>query len=729
MTQARPNRLPAVAVAWLATAAGLLVVSWVPHAEAAGAFQAATTATSAGAAATSLTINVPAGTAVNDQLLAQVVVGGGSTITITPPSGWTLVVSVNSGGTAAVDLIQSVYRHTATASEPASYAWTFTSGKAAGAMLRYSGVDTDIPIDASATTFTSATGSNPSAPASTASFGDETVVHFVGKNDASTFTAAAGTTERSDSGAAGAVAPGTESSDETQTLSGATTARSSTASTTVPTASVVGTTVVLRTQSSIKLRGITLPSTAAPGNTVALTPPAATVQRDLMVAQIVADSAAAISTPSGWTQVISTPSAGTTTNDIRQSIFIKVAAATETSAYTFTSTPAKKMDGALFVYAGVDDTNPTDGTTSSSVGTATTTATAPAITTTKANDLLLGFFACGAGNCDPFTQPSSMNERVDTGQTPVVGTANGDFAFAADDKPLGAAATVASFSSTVSGSALITIGTTMALRPADVAFSAATSQAYETAGSAALAVTLSGAISVPVTVSYAVTGGTATSGTDYTLAAGSLSFAAGTTSASISITIIDDSNPDNPDGVTARDETVVVTLSGPLNANLGAQASHTFTIQDDEPKTTASVVNSAGGTLSAAWGGWSSTAGASNVASSNYLKVVNSDPQSTARPVVTVDFTPSSMTGTTDATQTIALDSNIAFSCKEDTTGTATPGSLSFPAFGSVSGSGSTTVTFTSGTGSVWYCRYQLSALPNPVLDQDYQASYTVAAP
>src|ERR1041385_5339836 len=153
-------------------ASGVLL-TWTPPAQASGAFQAATSANTAGAAATSLTLNVPAGTAQYDQLLAQVDVDGGSTVTITPPAGgtWTLVGSVTSGGTAAVDIIQAVYRRTAGAAEPASYTWTFTSGAAAGAMLRYSGIDPDIPLDATASAFTSATGTNPTAPPSTASRG------------------------------------------------------------------------------------------------------------------------------------------------------------------------------------------------------------------------------------------------------------------------------------------------------------------------------------------------------------------------------------------------------------------------------------------------------------------------------------------------------------------------------------------------------------------------------
>lgn len=723
MARDRPGAFRAAAAALVLAAAGLFALGFTPTAEAAGTFQAATTANSAGVATTSLTLNVPSGTTANDQLLAQIAVVGGSAIIITPPTGgtWTVVGTVSSGAT-GVDLIQTIYRRTATASEPASYTWTFTSGKAAGAVLRYSGIDADIPLDALAST-SSSVAANPTAPASVASYGSETVVHFVAKNDPSTFTAAAGTTERTDSGA---FAPGTQGSDETQAASGATTARSPTSSTAPAAASVVGHTIVLRSETAaIKLRGVTLPATTAPTLVLALTPPTATVQGDVMIAQVVVDRAAAITAPAGWAQIITTTSGGTTTADLRQSIYSKVAATSETAPYTWTST--QKLDGAILVYAGVDTANPTDGTTASQVTATGTTVTAPALTTTKANGMLLGFFACADGRCDPLSQPANMNERVDSGQTPVVAMADADFGFASDDKPLGAAGVQPAFTSTSSRTGK-NIGTTVALRPADIAFSAATSNAFETSGTVSFTVSLSGAISIPATVAYTVTGGLATAGTDYTIAAGTASIAAGSTSTTFSLAIVDDANPDDPDGITRRDETVIFTLSSPRNANLGAQATHTLTIKDDEPKILTSIVLGSGAVTAAAWGAWTAIAGASNVASANYLKVVNNHPDPAARPIVTVDFSSASLAGVTDPAQLIALDNNIQFSCKEDTTGVANPASLTFSSFGAASPTGSATMTFTAATGSSWYCRHQLVAVPDPALDQDYQASFTVVA-
>ena len=91
-------------------------------------------------------------------------------------------------------------------------------------------------------------------------------------------------------------------------------------------------------------------------------------------------------------------------------------------------------------------------------------------------------------------------------------------------------------------------------------------------------VSLSAASGNQVTVGYADAGtGTATSGTDYTaIPAGTLTFAAGTTSQPIAVTVTGDATDE-------ADETVVVRLlSGPVNATLADASEGTGTIVDDD---------------------------------------------------------------------------------------------------------------------------------------------------
>ena len=94
----------------------------------------------------------------------------------------------------------------------------------------------------------------------------------------------------------------------------------------------------------------------------------------------------------------------------------------------------------------------------------------------------------------------------------------------------------------------------------------------------AFTVSLSAASSRTVTVQYATSSGTAASGTDFTAAAGTLTFVANETSKTVSVATTDDS-------VDEEDETFTLTLSSPTNATLG-DATATGTIIDDDVSTT-----------------------------------------------------------------------------------------------------------------------------------------------
>jgi len=93
----------------------------------------------------------------------------------------------------------------------------------------------------------------------------------------------------------------------------------------------------------------------------------------------------------------------------------------------------------------------------------------------------------------------------------------------------------------------------------------------------------------PTTVDYTVTGGTASgSGVDYTLAAGTATVAAGDFTGNIPITI-------NSDVLGETDETIEITLTNPINANLGTNRVHTFTIVDDDTSLEANFTKSQDG--------------------------------------------------------------------------------------------------------------------------------------
>lgn len=108
-----------------------------------------------------------------------------------------------------------------------------------------------------------------------------------------------------------------------------------------------------------------------------------------------------------------------------------------------------------------------------------------------------------------------------------------------------------------------------------VQFSRPSSTRSESAATAALDVILSAPSRRTVTVKYATANGTARAGSDYAATAGTLSFAPGETSRTISVPILNDS-------LAELHETFRVSLEAPSGAILGAPANATVTIVDND---------------------------------------------------------------------------------------------------------------------------------------------------
>jgi YD repeat-containing protein len=107
----------------------------------------------------------------------------------------------------------------------------------------------------------------------------------------------------------------------------------------------------------------------------------------------------------------------------------------------------------------------------------------------------------------------------------------------------------------------------------------------ETAGTATFNVTMSGASSRTVTVNFATANGTAVAGADYIATSGTLSFAPGETTQSVTVVILDDNLYEG-----AAPETFLLNLSSPLYAALGTSFV-TGSIVDNERAPTLSVSN------------------------------------------------------------------------------------------------------------------------------------------
>lgn len=108
----------------------------------------------------------------------------------------------------------------------------------------------------------------------------------------------------------------------------------------------------------------------------------------------------------------------------------------------------------------------------------------------------------------------------------------------------------------------------------DVEFTAASSAELENVGSVAIEVQLSATHTLDVEVPYTFSG-TALVGLDYTHAASPLVIPAGQLTGDIVIDVVNNATLE-------PDETVVLTLGTPVNGNLGAGVTHTFTILNDD---------------------------------------------------------------------------------------------------------------------------------------------------
>lgn len=111
-----------------------------------------------------------------------------------------------------------------------------------------------------------------------------------------------------------------------------------------------------------------------------------------------------------------------------------------------------------------------------------------------------------------------------------------------------------------------------------IGFTTGSSTASEAVTTATIPVTLSTASSKETKVNYAVTGGTSGAGMDFTLASGTLTIAAGQTTGNITATITNDTTDE-------LDETIIITLSSPVDVALGTNTTHTYTIQDNDNPT------------------------------------------------------------------------------------------------------------------------------------------------
>jgi hypothetical protein len=126
-----------------------------------------------------------------------------------------------------------------------------------------------------------------------------------------------------------------------------------------------------------------------------------------LVAIVNIDGTGTINTPSGWTLI----SSATRSTILRVATFYKVAGGSEPASYTFDGWSSVSSAAAVSAYSGVDNAAPLDvngvGNGNSS------TPTAPDVTTTADNCMVIGLAGNDRADRGPYTPPTGYTERCD----------------------------------------------------------------------------------------------------------------------------------------------------------------------------------------------------------------------------------------------------------------------------------------------------------------------------
>lgn len=127
--------------------------------------------------------------------------------------------------------------------------------------------------------------------------------------------------------------------------------------------------------------------------------------------------------PTGWTAVVNADRANA--KEVRIHAWYRLAGSNEPSSYTFTLTGGAGTDisGGMLDLSGTSPTSPINASGSQGNGSATVSVSAPSITTTAPNALLIFGGACN--NDSAFAPPAGMTEQWDratTGSTGRVAT-------------------------------------------------------------------------------------------------------------------------------------------------------------------------------------------------------------------------------------------------------------------------------------------------------------------
>ena len=356
-----------------------------------------------GAGGSSLTINVPTGTASGDVMLAHVVVRTAGNA-MAAPAGWNMVLRQDTSSAVAT----ATYVKVAGAAEPASYSWSFgTAGEASGGIASYVGVNTSAPIDASHAQYNNSV-SNVDNSGVTTTVANDMLVYAVGIVTATTVNVPTGFTQEWRT--ASNTSTTSEMSQELLASAGATGTIHGTLSSATSNITYL---IALRSAgaasppppSGIWLRAGAAANNGAGGSSLTINVPTGTSSGDVMVAFVVVRTAGNVITPpAGWSLVLRQDS-GSALSTVT---YVKVAGAAESASYSWSFGTAGEASGWIADYVGVSTSTPVDAS-HGQYNASTSNVDNSGVTTTAANDMLV----YGVGIIIPTTVnvPSGFTEE------------------------------------------------------------------------------------------------------------------------------------------------------------------------------------------------------------------------------------------------------------------------------------------------------------------------------
>lgn len=345
----------------------------------------------------SISIARPPAAVQNDIMIAAI---GFSphTAAITPPAGWTLIRRTDNAAVNANSL--AVYRKVHAATEPASYAWTFSATvSVVGGIQAFSGVDISNPIDVE-NGQTTPSGTTHATPSVNTTVANTMLVTSHTFSSSRTWTAPAGMTESFD---IASLAPNNANG---QSMEGNRQVQAAVGATGIKTANAGGNADVGNTH-ILALRPL-------PTTEFDIPTPAGTQANDILIVAIAFTPETAVinpTVPADWTLIRRTNQAGGGGTNSSLVVYRRLATGSEPAAHgwTFGAAPTA-VAGGIQAFSGVDTTTPVDVENGQNTASALTHAT-PSVVTTVANTMLVTAHMYASSGT--WTPPAGMVESYD----------------------------------------------------------------------------------------------------------------------------------------------------------------------------------------------------------------------------------------------------------------------------------------------------------------------------